>query len=78
MPYIVADRRQAARTHPTSAGELNFAFTDLIRFYLESRHLDYQTINDVVGALEGAKAEFQRQIVQDYEDKKRMENGEVY
>ena len=62
MPYISAERRPRARVGPTSAGELNFAFTDLIRFYIQSRHLDYQAINDVVGALEGAKAEFQQDL----------------
>jgi hypothetical protein len=35
-------------------------------------------MNDVVGALEGAKAEFQRIVVAPYEDKKMAENGDVY
>jgi hypothetical protein len=35
-------------------------------------------VNDVVGALDGAKAEFQRRVVAPYEDKKIRENGDVY
>ena len=46
--------------------------------YLEAKGESYKTINDIVGALEGAKAEFQRRIVAPYEDKKRQINGDVY
>ena len=39
---------------------------------------NYQAINDIVGAVEGAKLEFVRRIVNPYEDKKIKENGDVY
>jgi len=38
----------------------------------------YQTINDIIGALEGAKMEFYRRVVVPYEDKKIKDNGDVY
>jgi hypothetical protein len=38
----------------------------------------YQSINDVLGALEGAKLEFYRRIAAPYEDTKIQENGDVY
>lgn len=43
-----------------------------------ARFHNYQGINDIIGALEGAKAEFQRRKVADYEDTKIAENGDVY
>ena len=81
MPYIVLTARQYIDgwvRSPNSAGELNYLFTSAALEYLESRGLNYQTINDIVGALEGAKAEFQRKVVGPYEDKKIIENGDVY
>jgi hypothetical protein len=82
MPYIKQEDRtallsgelEAART----AGELNFVFTQEIKEYIKIKGLSYQTINDVVGALEGAKAEFQRRVVAPYEDTKIQSNGDVY
>jgi hypothetical protein len=61
-----------------SAGELNYAITCLVRGYLRQNGLRYQQINDVVGALEGAKLEFYRRVVVPYEDRKMLANGDVY
>ena len=46
--------------------------------YIKRLGLNYQNINDIVGALDGAKAEFQRRVVVDYEKAKIEENGDVY
>lgn len=80
MPYIKPDDRARiiGGESPTTAGELNFAITMLITDYLRAKNLSYQTINDIVGALEGAKAEFQRRVVSGYEDQKIKENGDLY
>jgi hypothetical protein len=64
--------------HCKSGGELNFVFTQIIAAYLDSMGVRYQNISDVVGALEGAKMEFYRVIVNDYEEEKIQENGKVY
>lgn len=61
-----------------TAGELNYAITNLIRGYFHQNGGRYQQINDIIGALESAKAEFQRRIVGPYEDSKISENGDVY
>jgi hypothetical protein len=88
MPYIKQERRdelaiwgsfseepaQVANT----PGELNFQVTDLVTEYLGHKGLSYQTINDIVGALEGAKLEFYRRVAAPYEDIKIKENGDVY
>lgn len=61
-------------------GELNWALTMLIRGYLEAegRTLNYQLLNDIMGALGAAKAEFYRRVVEPYEDRKIRQNGDVY
>jgi hypothetical protein len=80
MPYISKIRRglMDAGIQPTSAGELNYMFTKLAADYIMENGLNYQRLNDVVGALDGAKAEFQRRVVAPYEDTKIRENGDVY
>lgn len=79
MPYITQERRLAIGLgdNPRTAGELNFAFTVLIRAYFDKYH-NYQGINDIVGALEGAKLEFYRRQVAEYENVKIAENGDAY
>lgn len=79
MPYIEKSRRALVlRDGPANAGELNYALTLVIRSYLKSQGLKYQTCNDIVGALEGCKAEFQRRVVNGYEDSKIHQHGDVY
>ena len=78
MPYIKKKDRFRATDSPENAGELNYAITILIQKYLSKNGLNYQHINDIVGALEGAKSEFQRRVVNPYEDSKIKENGDVY
>lgn len=82
MPYITKKRRHAlARGYPDkveNAGELNYKFTRYIVFYLKEHGLSYQTINDILGALEGAKQEFYRRVAVPHERKKMKSNGDVY
>lgn len=79
MPYI----KQAARfrldhDEPQTAGELNFALTEVVDMYVQCHGKRYQTFNDIMGALDGAAREFYRRVVAPYEDKKIAENGDVY
>lgn len=81
MPYIPALRRRALFRRddvPQSAGELNYEITRLINAYMRHHGLSYATINDIVGAAEGAKLEFYRRVAVPYEDKKLADNGDVY
>ena len=81
IPYITKERRSAIEVlgeTPTTAGELNFGLTKLVLRYLRLKGKSYMTFNDIVGALEQAKNEFQRRIVHPYEDLKIEENGDVY
>ncbi len=79
MPYIKQEDRMPTLNYGASkAGELNFAITRLIKRYLDRGDVNYQVINDVIGAVEGAKLEFYRRVVVPYEDRKIQENGDVY
>lgn len=81
MPYIKQERRDALLKNGhdmESAGELNYILTRIALKYLEQHSLSYKTINDIVGALEGAKMEFYRRIAVPYEQSKIRTNGDVY
>ena len=78
MPYINDTLRPHALVSPVNAGELNFKITTAVLEYMTTHKLSYSSINDVVGALECAKAEFIRRVVTPYEDTKIAKNGDVY
>ncbi len=80
MPYILKELRHCLRLGDTAKnpGELNYQISMLINEYCRGKTLSYQTINDVVGALEGAKLEFYRRVAGPYEDTKIATNGDVY
>jgi len=86
MPYIRSIDRDRLdyitdtilNTGIASAGEMNYLFTIIANEYLNRNGKNYQYINDVVGALEGAKQEFYRRVAAPYEDIKITENGDVY
>ncbi len=88
MPYIKPEERDTlvvqynntmdlGSMFPDNPGELNYVITMLIKNYFDYKPC-YQSINDVVGALEGAKLEFYRRVAATYEDLKIKENGDVY
>lgn len=87
MPYIKQNEREKfnamlddfekmAYLGTITAGDLNYLFTMISNIYLD-KNKKYQTINNVVGALEGAKLEFYRKAVAPYEDEKIEENGDI-
>jgi len=86
MPYIKTNDRDRldyvtdaiSNVGIKSAGELNYLITRLCIAYTEDNPIGYQSINDIVGALESAKAEFYRRYAVSYEEKKIKENGDVY
>lgn len=81
MPYIKKKRRAEIYVGdeiPENAGELNYFITmNLIR-YMSNKPENYQTYNDILGALEGAKQELYRRKIAPYEDLKIKENGDVF
>ena len=80
MPYINKAKRAALiedTRMPQTPGELNYMITIIINNYYK-QYGGYSAINDVLGALEGAKLEFYRRVAAPYEDQKIEENGDVY
>ena len=82
MPYIKhnlrADLVPLAPSGALNAGELNFQITMLATLYLKNHGLKYQTMNDIIGALEACKLEFVRRVVNPYENTKIETNGDCY
>jgi len=83
MPYIKQEDRERLdninfKDDIETPGELNYLVTQLVLTYIRKHGLNYQHVNDVVGALEGAKLEFYRRVAAGYEDVKIKENGDVY
>lgn len=74
MPYV----KNRYFGLPGNSGELNYCITQLVWAYCKDQDLSYRVINDVMGALEGAKLEFYRRVAAPYEDTKITENGDVY
>jgi len=85
MPYVTPSRREEldsfiedlmrASDLNLVAGDLNYLFTRLMLFTQPSRYADY---NALIGMLECCKLEMYRRAVGPYEDKKIVENGDVY
>jgi hypothetical protein len=78
MPYVAPGVQSAAAKRPLNPGELNYAVTKIVCDYVSYVGLGYGAINDVLGALEGAKHEFYRRVAVPYEEAKRAQNGDVY
>lgn len=83
MPYIkVEDRVKYQETLEflpviSTAGEFNFLITKLMKQYVKDHGESYQTYNDLMGALEGAKLEVYRRSIAPYENLKIDSNGDV-
>lgn len=85
MPYIKQERRielsdqtKIDLINIDNPGELNYMFTVLTNRYMQQHGLNYQHINDVLGAFTGASDEFYRRVAVPYENQKIKENGDVY
>ena len=83
MPYIAEDDRQKFMwieqelenmAPDMKAGDLQYLIALAIK-YMDP--YNYQTMNDVMGALAGAQMEFYRRKVAPYEDTKIEANGDV-
>lgn len=81
MPYIPEFERDLydpVAVPAKTQGQLNFQITCLLKQYLDAHGYSYETFNDILGAVEGAKLEFYRRKVVGYEDRKIEQNGDVY
>jgi hypothetical protein len=81
MPYIEASQKiaidEGGMRVVATAGDLNYFITRaLIQFW--SRDKRYLTICIIIGTLVCAALEFYRRVAVSYEDKKIIDNGDVY
>jgi len=79
MPYIPPSEKKRVDQDNliTTAGQFNYALNQLVNIYIEQNDFNYQTANDIIGAIECAKMEIYRRLVAPYEDKKILQNGDV-
>ena len=79
MPYIPPSEKKRVDQDSliTTAGQFNYALNQLVNIYIEQNDFNYQTANDIIGAIECAKMEIYRRLVAPYEDKKILQNGDV-
>ena len=80
MPYLDKGIRASLEEGrmPQEAGELNYLVTRLCDAFLMRTGLSYKNINQAIGALECAKLELYRRVASPYEDRKAIQNGDVY
>ncbi len=83
MPYIPGvERRSKLRpesdAHPEDAGDLNFQISCLLNDYMVYHGMNYIRMDDCVGACTNAVHEFQRRVMDPYENLKITINGDVY
>jgi hypothetical protein len=79
MPYIKPERKsELVNEQANYSGELNYKITELAIEYLDHKGKSYDTINEIMGAMECAKLEFYRRVAVPYEETKKEENGDVY
>ena len=82
MPYVEQNRRvvltPVSEETAQTAGELNFQITRLFIDYLDYHGVSYQNVHDAIGAAQDAADELKRRVLNQYEDKKIAENGDVY
>ena len=85
MPYLKRKRSEpwlprdvVLSSGIISAGDLNYSIHQRIAEYIKANGgINYQTMNDVFGALECIKMELYRRIMVPYEDIKMRDNGDV-
>jgi len=80
MPYIKQEARDRVDQtgEAEDAGEVNYIISQTVANILRDNGTSYNTIAILVSALECAKLELYRRIAAPYEDKKIVENGDIY
>ncbi len=80
MPYLESGIRESldGGRKALKGGELNYQISTLLNSFVAMKGLSYATINEAMGALSCAQAEFYRKVAADYEDLKEVHNGTVW
>ncbi len=79
MPYIdELHRGFVARGNIRTVGDLTYVLQQVVSDYLTTKGLSYQSLAEVLGALEGLKFDVYRRLLAPYEQVKQEQNGEVW
>jgi hypothetical protein len=86
MPYIKMDDRvkfkeaieEIFALDLNTPGEMNYLITCICQIYQANQGESYATHNEIVGVLECVKQEWVRCQLGPYEEKKKLENGDVH
>jgi hypothetical protein len=85
MPYVkreIAIALDNRRKMPTKAGELTYLITSALQSYLtyheENGGVRYENLAVCLGALEGAKLDLNRRLLNPYEELAQAVNGDVW
>jgi hypothetical protein len=80
MPYVPKTLRTpyAKASAPVTAGELNYRITELCLEFMTAHGRSYATYCTVEGVLNHVSKEFYRRSAAPYEDRKIIENGDVF
>jgi len=86
VPYILPEARKVIDSRlqelvehmkGTTEGELNYMMTKLVLAWLGD-NANYSAYASVTGVIENVKQELYRRVISDYEDKKKVLNGDVF
>jgi len=85
LPYIKPEERgqfdrllhTLARRIADNPGHLNYCVTRLVNEMWQTRE-SYKTIALVTGVLDNVRTEFYRRVAVEYEEKKRIDHGDVF
>ena len=88
MPYIPKDDRKeldeiagaliTILRNGNFRGRLNYFISSVAQGLIEANGVSYSFLNDFIGVLECIKLELYRRVASPYEDKKILENGDVF
>jgi hypothetical protein len=81
MPHLRDKLRRLelnAGMPPQTGADLNYLITRLVDEYVACKGLRYDTLQEVAGALDCAHREFQRVVLDPYEEIQEIENGSAY
>lgn len=80
MPYLDKNRKDHldAGNPMLTAGDLTYMIQQLLKRYWVNSSRRYTNIAEILGAIEGAKADFWDRVGREYEEKKRYENGDAW
>lgn len=84
MPYIKDEEKKKftkfinnLTTYINSKGDLNYVICEIVGRIINQTGVNYTNMSEKIDAVHDAEAELRRRLLDPYEDKKIIENGDV-